>query len=155
MLCTNTQQGAQSEDQSQDLLILSMMLYHQATTLPSYKPDFSGYLNHTYHGESFLLKYDSIVTPLCFYWWITRYVARVGVSSSAQKYCQELRQTRCQSDDNYKQSFKHNSLTVQGFFLAILGRGPRAFLIGKISDVNPEFGKFSEYSKLIIFSKLT
>ena len=45
--------------------------------------------------------------------------------------------------------------TSQGFFLAILGRGPRAFLIGKISDVNPEFGKFSECSKLIIFSNLT
>ena len=48
---------------------------------------------------------------------------------------------------------------LPGIFLAILGRGPRAFLIGKISDihvhVNPEFGKFSEYSKLIIFSKLT
>ena len=43
----------------------------------------------------------------------------------------------------------------EGIFLAILGRGPRAFLIGKISDVNPEFGTFSEYSKLIIFSKLT
>ena len=42
-----------------------------------------------------------------------------------------------------------------GIFLAILGRGPRAFLIGKISDANPEFGKFSEYSKLIIFSNLT
>ena len=25
-----------------------------------------------------------------------------------------------------------------------------AFPIGKISEVNPEFGKFSEYSKLII-----
>ena len=35
-----------------------------------------------------------------------------------------------------------------GTFLAIFGRDPRAFLIGKISDVNPE--KFSEYSKLII-----
>ena len=44
---------------------------------------------------------------------------------------------------------------IAGIFSAILGRGPRAFLIGKISDVNPEFGKFSEYSKLIIFSKLT
>ena len=42
-----------------------------------------------------------------------------------------------------------------GIFLAILGRGPRAFLIGKINDINPEFGKFSEYLKLIIFSKLT
>ena len=40
-------------------------------------------------------------------------------------------------------------------FLAILGRRPRAFLIGKISDVNLEVGKFLEYSKLIIFSKLT
>ena len=38
-----------------------------------------------------------------------------------------------------------------GIFFAILGRGPRAFAIGKISDVNPEFGKFSEYSKLIIY----
>ena len=27
-------------------------------------------------------------------------------------------------------------------FLAVLGRGHRAFLIGKISDSNPEFGKF-------------
>ena len=26
--------------------------------------------------------------------------------------------------------------------LAIFGRGPRAFLIGKCSDVNPEFGNF-------------
>ena len=30
-----------------------------------------------------------------------------------------------------------------GIFLAILGRGPRAFQIGKISDVNTKFGKFS------------
>ena len=42
------------------------------------------------------------------------------------------------------------SLWQSGIFLEILGRGPRAFPIGKISDVNPEFGKFSEYSKLII-----
>ena len=42
------------------------------------------------------------------------------------------------------------SSTLSGIFLAILGKGPRAFPIGKISDVNPEFGKFSEYSKLII-----
>ena len=41
---------------------------------------------------------------------------------------------------------------MSGIFLAILGRGPRAFLIGKISDVNPEIGKCSKYSKLIIFS---
>ena len=42
-----------------------------------------------------------------------------------------------------------------GIFLAILGKDPRAFLNGKISDVNPEFGKISKHSKLIIFSKLT
>ena len=42
-----------------------------------------------------------------------------------------------------------------GIFLAILGRGPRAFLIGKFSDVNPEFGKFSKYLQLIIFSNVT
>ena len=52
---------------------------------------------------------------------------------------------------NTMNQFIHTS----GIFFAILGRGPRAFLIGKISDINPEFGKFSEYSKLIIFSKLT
>ena len=51
-------------------------------------------------------------------------------------------------------------VTVQipysGIFFAILGRGPKAFLIGKSSDINPGFGIiFSEYSKLIIFSKLT
>ena len=40
-------------------------------------------------------------------------------------------------------------------FLAILGRDPRAFLIGKFSYVNPEFGKFSKYSQLIIFSNVT
>ena len=44
---------------------------------------------------------------------------------------------------------------MQGFFSAILGRGPRAFLIGKISDIHPEFGKFSKHSKLMIFSNLT
>ena len=45
---------------------------------------------------------------------------------------------------------------IQGFAcLAILGRDPRAFLIEKISDVNPEFGKISKHSKLTIFSKLT
>ena len=31
-------------------------------------------------------------------------------------------------------------------FLAILGKVPRAFLIGKFSDGNPEFGKFSKHS---------
>ena len=45
-------------------------------------------------------------------------------------------------------------LHKSGIVLEVLGRGPRAFLIGKISDVNPEFGKISEHSKLI-FSKLT
>ena len=41
-----------------------------------------------------------------------------------------------------------------GIFLAILGRGPRAFLIGKIRGINPGFGKISEHSKLIIDSML-
>ena len=45
--------------------------------------------------------------------------------------------------------------SVPGIFSAILGRGPRAFLIGKISDIHPEFGKFSKHSKLMIFSNLT
>ena len=45
--------------------------------------------------------------------------------------------------------------TNTGIFSAILGRGPRAFLIGKISDIHPEFGKFSKHSKLMIFSNLT
>ena len=42
-----------------------------------------------------------------------------------------------------------------GTFLALFGRGPRAFLIGKFSDVNPEFGKISKHSKFIIFSNMT
>ena len=50
--------------------------------------------------------------------------------------------------NNYTLKYVNNK---SGIFLAILGRGSRAFAIGKISDVNPEFGKFSEYSKLIIF----
>ena len=41
-----------------------------------------------------------------------------------------------------------------GIFFAILGRGPRAFLIGKISEVRPKFGKVSKHSKMI-FSNLT
>ena len=41
------------------------------------------------------------------------------------------------------------------FFFAILGRGPRAFLIGKVSDINPEFGKFLKYSQLMIFLNVT
>ena len=39
--------------------------------------------------------------------------------------------------------------------MAILGRGPRAFLLGNFSDVNTEFGKFSKYSQLMIFSNVT
>ena len=46
-------------------------------------------------------------------------------------------------------------ILATGIFSAILGRGPRAFLIGKISDIHPEFGKFSNHSKLMIFSNLT
>ena len=34
--------------------------------------------------------------------------------------------------------------TVQGFFVAILGRGRKAFQIGKISAVNHLIGKFSK-----------
>ena len=34
------------------------------------------------------------------------------------------------------------SLIQAGILGAILGRGPKAFLIGKIIDVNPETGKF-------------
>ena len=48
-----------------------------------------------------------------------------------------------------------SALVGAGIFSAILGRGPRAFLIGKISDIHPEFGKFSNHSKLMIFSNLT
>ena len=40
---------------------------------------------------------------------------------------------------------------MSGIFSAVLGRGPRAFLIGKISDIHPEFGKFSKHAKLMIF----
>ena len=35
------------------------------------------------------------------------------------------------------------------------GKGPKAFLFGKLSKVNPEFGKFSKYSQLIKFSNVT
>ena len=34
-----------------------------------------------------------------------------------------------------------------GIFFAILGRGPRAFQIGKISVVNHYFGKFSKQTR--------
>ena len=36
---------------------------------------------------------------------------------------------------------------VAGIFFAILGRGPRAFQIGKISAVNHYFGKFSKQTR--------
>ena len=36
---------------------------------------------------------------------------------------------------------------VTGIFFAILGRGPRAFQIGKISAVNHYFGKFSKQTR--------
>ena len=52
-------------------------------------------------------------------------------------------------------SYIQQSQWTAGIFLAILGKGPRAFLVGKFSDVNPEFGKFSKYSPLIIFSNVT
>ena len=47
-------------------------------------------------------------------------------------------------------AFEHVTKNAIRDFFAILGRGPRVFPFGKISDVNPEFGKFSKYSKLII-----
>ena len=37
-----------------------------------------------------------------------------------------------------------------GIVLTILGRGPRAFLIGTISEVNSELGKFKTF-KIDIF----
>ena len=43
------------------------------------------------------------------------------------------------------------SLCARDFFFAILGRGPGAFLIGEISDIHPEFGKFSTHSNLMLF----
>ena len=33
-----------------------------------------------------------------------------------------------------------------GIFLTVLGRGPRAFLIGTISEVNSELGNFKFYT---------
>ena len=38
-------------------------------------------------------------------------------------------------------------LDSAGIFFAILGRGPRAFQIGKISAVNHYFGKFSKQTR--------
>ena len=39
---------------------------------------------------------------------------------------------------------KSTPVSSPGIFFAILGRGPRAFQIGKISGVNHYFGKFSK-----------
>ena len=39
------------------------------------------------------------------------------------------------------------------FFFAILGRGPRAFQIGKISPVNPKIGKFVIAHNYVIFGQ--
>ena len=39
------------------------------------------------------------------------------------------------------------NMRVSGIFFAILGRGPRAFQIGKISAVNHYFGKFSKQTR--------
>ena len=41
-----------------------------------------------------------------------------------------------------------------GIFFAILGRGPRAFQIGKISAVNHYFGKFSEQTRTAFLASL-
>ena len=41
----------------------------------------------------------------------------------------------------------YRMIQPQGFFFAILGRGPRAFQIGKISVVNHYFGKFSKQTR--------
>ena len=38
-------------------------------------------------------------------------------------------------------------VAAPGIFFAILGRGPRAFQIGKISAVNHYFGKFSKQTR--------
>ena len=40
-----------------------------------------------------------------------------------------------------------HSVVCTGISFAILGRGPRAFQIGKISAVNHYFGKFSKQTK--------
>ena len=45
------------------------------------------------------------------------------------------------------QSFTPLPPPPPGIFLAILGRGPRAFQIGKISVVNHFFGKFSKQTR--------
>ena len=37
-----------------------------------------------------------------------------------------------------------NDNSAQGFFLAVLGTGPRALQIGKISVVNRQIGNFFE-----------
>ena len=45
--------------------------------------------------------------------------------------------------------------TSAGIFFAILGRGPRAFQIGKISAVNHYFGKFSRQTTAFLVSLKT
>ena len=40
-----------------------------------------------------------------------------------------------------------NNVLCSGIFFAFLGRGPRAFQIGKISAVNHYFGKFSKQTR--------
>ena len=40
-----------------------------------------------------------------------------------------------------------HTLVLAGIFFANLGRGPRAFQIGKISTVNHYFGKFSKLTR--------
>ena len=47
-----------------------------------------------------------------------------------------------------------HKLKGQGFFFAILGRGPRAFQIGKISAVNHYFGKFSKQKRTAFLASL-
>ena len=49
-------------------------------------------------------------------------------------------------DISEKYRFSHVFL-LTGIFFAILGRGPRAFQIGKISAVNHYFEKFSKQTR--------
>ena len=43
---------------------------------------------------------------------------------------------------------KRNLKSCSGIFSAILGRGPRAFLIGKISDITQNLGIFQNIQRL-------
>ena len=63
--------------------------------------------------------------------------SRSGKSDRPQKQFQSNRRAR--------------SLIYYRDFFPILGRGLRAFLIGKFSDINSEFRKFSKHSRLNIF----